>query len=132
MGYSRILTCSSMRMNWHTDMKKIVFKKQAWKAMIINGEICSKYISLSICVKKIIFLRSHFCVIKQKFENIVEILWKSPNRVTYSLTNDIFHDHICYSMCNVNMLIIVTTCIIVHDVLVFYGLRCPRKLIKLF
>ena len=30
------------------------------------------------------------------------------------------------------MLIIVITCIIVHDVLVFYGLRSSRKLIKLF
>ena len=99
--------------------------------MIINGENCSKYIYLSICVKNNL-LRAHFCVIKQTFENIVEILWKSPKRVTYSLTNNISHDHICYSMCNVNMLIIVTTCIIVHDVLVFYGLRSPRKLNKLF
>ena len=49
VGYSRILTCSSMGMNRHTDIKKIVFKKQA---IIINGDNCSKYISLSICVKK--------------------------------------------------------------------------------
>ena len=52
VGYSRILTCSSMGMNRHTDIKKFVFQKQAWKAMIINGVNCSKYISLSICVKK--------------------------------------------------------------------------------
>ena len=60
-----------MGMNRHTDIKKILFQKQAWKAMIINHENCSKHISLSICVKKIIFLIAHFCVIKQ---NIVEIL----------------------------------------------------------
>ena len=82
--------------------------------------------------KKILFLRAHFCVIKQNLENIVEFLWKSPKRVTYFLTNNISHDHICYSVCNVNMLIIVTTCIIVHDVLVFYGLLSHRKLINLF
>ena len=35
-------------------------------------------------------------------------------------------------MCDVNMLIIVTACIIVHGVLVFYGVRSTRKLIKLF
>ena len=101
-------------------------------AIIINDGNCSKYISLSICVKKIIFLRAHFCVIKQNLENIVDFLCKSPKRVTYSLKNNISHDHICYSMFNVNMLIIVTTCIIVHDVLVFYGLRSQRKLINLF
>ena len=39
--------------------------------------------------KKIIFLRAHFFVIRQNFENIVEFLWKSPKRVTYSLTNNI-------------------------------------------
>ena len=100
--------------------------------MIINGGNCSKYIYLLICVKKIIFIRAHFCVIKQNFENIVPIFGKSRKRVTYSLTNSISHEHICCSMCNVNMLIIVITCIIVHDVLVFYGLRYPRKLIKLF
>ena len=44
----------------------------------------------------------------------------------YFLTNNISHDHIFYSMCNLNMLIIVTTSIIVHDVLVFYGLRAGR------
>ena len=81
---------------------------------------------------KMIFLRAHFCVIKQNFDNIVEFLWKSPKRFTYSLTNNMSHDHICYSMCNVNMLIIVTTCIIVHDVLVFYCLRSHRNLINLF
>ena len=81
---------------------------------------------------KLIFQRAHFSVIQQNLENIVSFLWKSPKRVTYSLTNNISHDHICYSMCNVNMLIIVTTSIIVHDVLVFYGLRSHRKLIKLF
>ena len=75
MGYTRILTCRSIGMNRHTDItKKIVFKKQAWKAMIINAEICLKYISLSISVKIIISLRSHFCVIKQNLENIVELL----------------------------------------------------------
>ena len=82
--------------------------------------------------KKIIFLRAHFCVIKQNFENIVEFLGKSPKTVTYSLTNNISHDHICHSMCNVNMLNIVTTCIIVLDLLVFYGLRYHRKPINLF
>ena len=51
-SYSRILKCNSMGMNGHTDINKIVFKKQALKAMIINDENCSKYISLSICVKK--------------------------------------------------------------------------------
>ena len=105
------------------DIKKIVFKNQTWKAMIINGENFSKYISLSICVNKIIFIRAHFCVIKQNLENIVEIMGKSPKRVTYSLTNNISHDDICYY--NVNMLIIVTTYIIVHYVLIFYGLRSP-------
>ena len=82
--------------------------------------------------KKIICLVAHFCVIKQNLENIIEFLWKSPKRVTYSLTNNISHDHIYYSMCNINMLIIVITYIIVHDVLVFYGLRSNRKLINLF
>ena len=129
--YSRILTCSSMAMNRHTDIQQIVFQKQAWKAMIINDENCSKYISLSIWVKKNC-LRANFCAIKQNLDNIVEILWKSPKRVTYSLKNNISYDHICYSMCNINMLIIVNTWIIVHDVLVFYGLRSHRKLIKLF
>ena len=81
--------------------------------------------------KKIIFLRPHFCVIKQNLENIVEFLWKSPKTVTYSLTNNISHDHIWYSMCNGNMLIIGTICIIVHGVLIFYGLRSHRKLINL-
>ena len=51
-GILDILTCSSMGMNRHTDIKKIVFQKQAWKRMKINGGNCSKYISLSICVKK--------------------------------------------------------------------------------
>ena len=113
---------------WH---KKILFKTQAWKAIIINGGKCSKYISLSICIKKN-FLWAHFCVIKQNLENIVEFVWKSPKRVTYSLMNNSSHDHICYSMCNVNMLILVTTSIIVHYVLVFYDLRSHRKLINLF
>ena len=81
--------------------------------------------------KKKKFLRDYFCVIKQHLENIVEFLWKSLKRVTYSLTNIISHDHICSSMCNVNTLIIVTTCIIVHDMLVIYGLRSYRKLINL-
>ena len=54
-----------MGMNRHTDINKIVFKKQAWKAMIINGANCSQDISLSICIQKIISLRVHFCVIKQ-------------------------------------------------------------------
>ena len=128
--YSRILTCSSMRINRHTDIKTNVFQKQTCKAMIINSGNCSKYISLSICVKKIIFVYGHFCVIKQNLEKIVNILWKSPKRVTYSLTNTISHDHICYSMCIVNRLIIVTTCIIVHDVLVFYDFRSPRSLLS--
>ena len=35
----------------HTDIKKRILKL-AWKAIIINGGNCSKYISLSICVKK--------------------------------------------------------------------------------
>ena len=86
----------------------------------------------SFCVKKIFFLRANFCFIKKNLENIVEFLRKSPKIVTYSLTNNISHDHMCYSMCNVNMLIIVTTGIIVHDVLVFYGPRSHRKLINLF
>ena len=42
VGYSRILTCSSMRMKRHTDIKKNRISKEAWKAMIINGENCSK------------------------------------------------------------------------------------------
>ena len=92
----------------------------------------AKNIFLYQSAKKIIFLRAHFCVIKQNLENIVEFVWKSPKTVTYFLTNNISYDHICYSMCNVNTLIIVTTCIIVHDVLVFYGLRSHRKLINLF
>ena len=117
-----------MGLNGYTDIRQIVFKKQA---MIINGGNCLKYISLSICVKTI-FLRANFCVITQNVENIVKIFGKSSKRVTYSLTNDIAREHICYSMCNVNLLIIVTTFIIVHDVLVFYGIRFPRKLIKLF
>ena len=50
-GILEYLTCSSMGMYRHTDIKKIVLRKQAWKAMIINGGNCSKYISLSICVK---------------------------------------------------------------------------------
>ena len=29
-----------MGMNRPTDITKIVFQKQAWKAMIINGENC--------------------------------------------------------------------------------------------
>ena len=66
--------------------------------MIINGENCSKYISLSICLNKIIFPRGHFCVIKQNLKNIGKIVRKSPKRVTYSLTNNISHDHICYSI----------------------------------
>ena len=83
--------------------------------------------------KQVIFLRVHFCIIKQNIENIVNFFGKSPKRkIIYSLTNNISHEHICFSMCNVNMLIIVTTCIIVHDVLVFYVLRSPRKFIKLF
>ena len=41
-----------MRMNRHTDIKKNRSQKQAWKAMIINGGNCLKYISLSISVKK--------------------------------------------------------------------------------
>ena len=64
-GYSRILTCSSMGMNRHTDIKKIVFQKQAWKAMIINGENYSKYISLSICLKKIIFYELNFVLLRK-------------------------------------------------------------------
>ena len=84
--HSLILTCTSMGMNRHINIKKIVFQKQAWKAMIINGENCSKWIFYH-------FLRAHFFVIKQNLENIVEIVWKSPKRVTYSLTNNIFHDH---------------------------------------
>ena len=65
-----------MGFNRHTDIKKIVFKKQAGKAMIINGGNCSKCIPLSICVKKIFFLRAHFCVIKQNLGNIVEMIRK--------------------------------------------------------
>ena len=86
---------------------------------------------INLC-KKIIFLRAHFCVIKHNFENIVNFFEKLSKRVTYSLTNNICLEHICYSMCNVNMLIIVTTCIIVQDVLVFYGLRSHRNVINLF
>ena len=63
-----------------------------------------------------------FVLLRKIWRILSNFLRKSPKIVTYSLTNNISHDHICYSMCNVNMLIIVNTCIIVHDVLVFYGL----------
>ena len=127
-----MLTCSSMGMNRHTDIKEIVFKKTSMESY--NNK-WRKFLKIHFFINlrtKIIFLRAQFCVIKQNFENIVEYLWKSPKRLTYSLTNNISHDHICYSMCNVNMLIIITTYIIVHDVLVFYGFRSHRKLINLF
>ena len=85
-GYSRILTCSSMGMNRHTDIKKMVFKKQAWKVTIINVENCSKYISLSICVKKLFFnelifmlLRKIWRILSKFYENLrkeLQILWQ--------------------------------------------------------
>ena len=78
---------------------------------------CSNTFLYKSVYKQIIFLRAHFCVINQNLENIVKFLWKSPKKVAYSLTNNISHDHIFYSMCNVNMMIIVTICIIAHDVL---------------
>ena len=100
--------------------------------MIINGENCSKYISLPICIKKLFFhelilvLLCKICRILLKFyENHGKEELHILSR-TISLTN------IFEILCNVNMLIMVTTCIIVHDVLVFYALRSPRKLIKLF
>ena len=122
----------TMEMNRHTDIKKNrilktsieSYNNKRWKLLKI-------YFFINLRNKNK-FSTSSFCVIKQSLENIVEFLWKSPKRVTYSLMNNISHEHICYSMCNVNMLIIVTTCIIVHDVLVFYGLRSHRKLINMF
>ena len=132
MGYSRILTCSSMGLNRYTDINKNRILKTSMESYNNKRRKLLK-IHFFINLRKIIIcLRAHFCVITKIFENIVKIFGKSPKIVTYSLTNNIFHEHICYSMCNVNMLIIVTTCIIVHDVLVFYSLCYPRKLIKLF
>ena len=97
--YSRILTCSSMGMNRHTDIKNIVFQKTNMESFDNKRRKLLKIHFFINLRRKIIFLRAHFCVIKQSLENIVTILWKSPKRVTYSLTNTISHDHICYSMC---------------------------------
>ena len=115
---------------WHKINRVLKISMESYKNK--RRKLLKIHFFINLRKKKIIFLRANFCVIKQKFENTVEFLWKSPKRVTYSLTNNISHDHICYFMCNVNMLIIVITCIIIHDVLVFYGLRSHRKLINLF
>ena len=92
-----------MEMNQHTDIKyrilKTSYNNKGRKLLKIHF-----FINLR---KKIIFLRAHFCVIKQKFGEYCGIFMNIMKRVTYSLTNNISHDHICYSMCNVNMLIIV-------------------------
>ena len=130
--YSRIVTCSSMEMNrQNTDIKNSILKTSMESYNNKRRKLLKLHFFINLR-KKIICLLAHFCVIKQNLENIVEFLLKSSKRVTYSLTNNISHDHICYSMCNVNMLIILTICIIVHDVLVFYGVRSHRKLINLF
>ena len=130
MGYSRIFTCSSMRMNRYTDIKNRILKISMESYNNKRRTFLKIHFFINLR-KKIIFLRPYFCVIKQNLENIVEFLWKSAKRVAYYLTNNISHDHICYSIYNVKMLIIVNTSIIVHDVLVFYGLRSHRKLINL-
>ena len=106
VGYSRILTCSSMGLNRYTDITKIVFLKTSMESYDNKRRKLLKIHFFINLRKKNNFLRAHFCVIK---ENIANFFFKSPKRVIYSLTNNISHEHICYSMCNVNMLIIVTT-----------------------
>ena len=73
MGYSRILTCSSMGMNRNTDIKNRILNismesyNNKWRKLLK----IHFFINLH---KKIIFLRGHFCVIKQNLEHIVEFL----------------------------------------------------------
>ena len=119
-----------MGMNRHTDIKQNGILKTS---MEIYNNKRRNFLKLHFLInKKIIFLRAHFCVIKQNFVNFVDFFMKITEKSYISLRNNISHDHICYSMCNVNMLIIVTTCIIVHDVFVIYGLRSHKKFINLF
>ena len=73
-GYSRILTCSSMEMNRHTNIKKDRISKTSMESYDNKRR---KLLKIHIFINlrtKIIFLRAHFFVIKQNLENIVKIL----------------------------------------------------------
>ena len=97
VGYFRILTCSSMGMNRHTDIKKNRILKTSMESYD-NKRRKLLQIHFLINLRKNII-----CVMKQNLKNIVKYLWKSQKRFTYSLTNNISPDHICYSVYNVNM-----------------------------
>ena len=64
---------------------------------------CSKYISLTICVKKEFFNELIFVLLSK----IWRIFYENHGKEIYSLTNKFSDEHIFYTVRNVNILIIV-------------------------
>ena len=65
MGYSQILACSAMRMNRRTDIKKNRILKISMESYNNKRRKLLKIHFFINLRKEIIFLRAHFCVIKQ-------------------------------------------------------------------
>ena len=65
MGYSRILICSSMGMNRHTDIKQNRILKTCMDSYDNKRRKLLKILLFINLHKKIFFLRAQFCVIKQ-------------------------------------------------------------------